>query len=160
MLSVLPLWTAVTDERSSDSGGVKSAAEVADLARDRTLAGAGESEEQAAVGTKPEESAAPTDRPTSSTERPTPPSPMMDLETDFPPGEARMLWSHELKISHLTLVSVCCRIVGAEASCSSARGEEAQRRLLWQETGMMALMLFSNLGRFTHRTKSKEICVW
>lgn len=112
MLSALPLWTPVTDERSSDSGGVKSAAEVADLAgadraaQDRTLAGAGESEEQAAVGTKPEESAAPTDRPTSSTERPTPSSPVMDLETDFPPGEARMLWSHELKISHLTLVSL------------------------------------------------------
>ncbi|XP_075879607.1 zinc finger MYM-type protein 4-like isoform X2 [Nelusetta ayraudi] len=82
---------SAADERSSDSGGVKSAAEVADLAgadpaaQDRTLAGAGESEEQAAVGTKPEESAGPTDRPTSSTERPTPSSPMMDLETDFPP---------------------------------------------------------------------------
>lgn len=79
---------AVTDERSSDSGGVKSAAEVANQGG-ANQAGTGESEEQAADYTKAEEIAMTTDRPTSSTERPAPPSPMMDLEADFPPGEAR-----------------------------------------------------------------------
>lgn len=48
------------------------------------------------AGTQPEESTITTDPPnptndppTSSTEHQAPSSPMMDLETDFPPGEAR-----------------------------------------------------------------------
>lgn len=36
---------------------------------------------------------------------------------------------------------VCvCRVVGSEAICSTARSEETQRRFLWQETGMAALI--------------------
>lgn len=39
------------------------------------------------LNTQPEESTTTSDTPTSSTEHQPPSSPMMDLETDFPPGE-------------------------------------------------------------------------
>lgn len=55
---------------------------------------------------------------------------------------------------------VHCRIVGAEASCSSARSEEVPRRLLGQETGMMVLVVLSNLGRNIVDENRKCECEW
>lgn len=67
-----------------DSADVAHLPATSQAARDQTLAGAGESEKVANY-TKPEESVA--FRPTGSTERLAPSSPMLDLETDLPPGE-------------------------------------------------------------------------
>lgn len=59
-----------------------------EAAQDRTVAGAEQSEQVA--DTKPEESVMTTSRPTVSSGHLAPPSPMLDLETDFPPGEIKM----------------------------------------------------------------------
>lgn len=86
----------MTDARSSDSGQVGTDMESVDVAQlpaaneeaqDRTVAEVGESEQDA--DTKPEESVVATSRPAISTEHLTPSSPMVDLETDFPPGETQ-----------------------------------------------------------------------
>lgn len=46
-----------------------------------------------------------------------------------------MMLGHDLTILLLTLVLIYGRIIGGEAS---ARSEEAQRRLLWQEAESQA----------------------
>lgn len=82
----------MTDEHSSDP--VKTDMESADVAhlpaaneaaQERTVTGVGESEQVA--DTKPEESVMATHGPAVSAEHLAPSSPMVDLETDFPPGE-------------------------------------------------------------------------
>lgn len=102
-----------TDQNSSNCGDVKSDEVTTVTGADEEVKDSPQANKPSAVsaersaesaGTQPEESAITTDPPTcksdlltptddpptgSSTEHQAPSSPMMDLETDFPPGETR-----------------------------------------------------------------------